>query len=290
MLCASPSSLKAERRTQSTPRPSCLFHPSAFHLVLLSEVTQISRAKLLNNREDGLRNISALSQNSGEPWMHLRGSPTAEGTEGWRWGVSGGGLAVGSEDAHSSHPPPHLSVTGSLAVRELGMETQQAFSWPQPYFSEEDEERICRGWRTGLSDIHVLPTLGGDARSGHYKMYDVHTKVASLGVESSNYLYKETSVSLKFSFHSQPWPQRLNISENKPEWSLRECLHGTFILKAPFTHTGQSLYKSQQMESKLFPELTSSFLPSLSNCLLFKWNMCPYSDALPPPHLKFISH
>ena len=91
MLCASPSSLKAERRTQSTPRPSCLFHPSAFYLVLLSEVTQISRAKLLNNREDGLRNISALSQNSGEPWMHVRWSPTAEGTEGWRWEVGGGG-------------------------------------------------------------------------------------------------------------------------------------------------------------------------------------------------------
>ena len=50
--------------------------------------------------------------------MHVRGRPTAEGTEGWRWGTGGwGGLAVGSEDAHLSHPPPHLSVMGSLAVR-----------------------------------------------------------------------------------------------------------------------------------------------------------------------------
>ena len=60
-----------------------------------------------------------------------------------------------------------------------------------------------------------------------------------------------------------------------------------FILGASFTYTGQILCKSQQLAvGHALPELPSSFLPSLSNCLLFKSCRCPYPA---PKHLKFIS-
>ena len=51
--------------------------------------------------------------------MNMRGNPRAsKGQREWKGGGAGGraggGLAVGPEDTHLSHPPPHLSVTGSL--------------------------------------------------------------------------------------------------------------------------------------------------------------------------------
>ena len=47
-----------------------------------------------------------------------------QGQSQWKGGGGGGrlegGLAVGPEDTHSSHPPPHLSVTGSLSSQGVG--------------------------------------------------------------------------------------------------------------------------------------------------------------------------
>ena len=54
------------------------------------------------------------------------------------------------------------------------------------------------------------------------------------------------------------------------------------------THTGQALCKSQKLAvGHTLPELPDSFLPPLTNCLLFKSCRCPNP---PLKHLKFISH
>lgn len=50
-----------------------------------------------------------------------RAGTRAEGTEGRRWGGQGKErTGYGPRDAHSSHPPPHLSVTGSLSSQGAG--------------------------------------------------------------------------------------------------------------------------------------------------------------------------
>ena len=59
---------------------------------------------------------------------------------------------MGPQHPHSSLPPPHLLVTGSLSSQGLVMETRQTFSYPQPYSSGKSELRVLRGWKIGLSD------------------------------------------------------------------------------------------------------------------------------------------
>ena len=109
---------------------------------------------------------------------------------------------------------------------------------------------------------------------------------------SSNYLYKETQQmfpSNSVSIHSLDLRASTyqRTSQYEPPGSV-SMAHSSL---EPPSYTGQAWCKSQQLAvGHAVPELESSFLPSLSNCLLFKSYMCPYSDALPPPHLKFISH
>lgn len=97
-------------------RPSSLYYHHPHLLVLLSKATQISRDKLLNNREVGLRKISALRQNSGKTWMDGRENPRAgtraEGTEGRRWGLrQGEDWLCGRSFISPSSPPVSHQLT-----------------------------------------------------------------------------------------------------------------------------------------------------------------------------------
>ena len=90
--------------------------------------------------------LNQIPENSREPWMHVRGSPRAEGTKGWRWWEQGrwrtscgvGGVFM---SIHLTFPPP--LIHGLIdTVRGLVIEMWQAFSWPQACSSGEVREEL----------------------------------------------------------------------------------------------------------------------------------------------------